>query len=780
MRRLSLRPESSRSDNPSSTLGLGVGAILAMGGLLLATQGLPDDGNPAAMEAEGGRGGRHGGDDYHTSLASRTARRATTSTEPNATGSAAAPDSEQHSPEETDENSTISPPPAAPAAPPDPEPDSGGGGGGSGGGAPPNGDGGGGEAEEFPAEGSYRFYILTPEEAAAEGTSALDGFAGGWDGYEDDEDDDEDDDRGGRRLKERYHFVVIGGGTTADAAMESILRMRPEAEILCLSDETPCPADDSDTHTGSYEADFRLLKTDLVASFNQWRRHLAFRKEGFANGGGGGGGGGTTTGDSRGADGGEGRWAYGLSKGKEIRYHTYEPHDLIIEPERRCVRLLLDGTEVYYDKCLIANAGKPRDFALGGGGGGGGGGDDGDGTSEEEHAPRGSGRRLRRRERAKKAGDNGGRRGRSDKPLGIPEREAVGGGGSGSGGGSWRSRINKLTCLRDFVSLELLANDPSVKHVSVLGGGFLGCQVALALAERGRATGVAISQVYSERNPMGHVLPDYLAEHLRGELAKAGVAAVADTRLADLRYNSKTKRLEEQEREGAKHVVGGDDGKVGLETDYVVVASTDVDPGVEVASDSGLEIDERNGGIVVNGLFEAVNGVYAAGGAASFFDPNLGRGKGRRRIASHDHCVNSGLYAGYNMAATLTAAENDHEPAGSSTPSASPSASPRRKGPPPAPHPRFYDHVPFWRSNLAACGVVMEGLGDVDPSLRTMGVWLDYGEDNRKASYRRGVVYYMRDDKGRKVPRNMALQFTIYGTELGAILKTHRVLYLLA
>lgn len=55
---------------------------------------------------------------------------------------------------------------------------------------------------------------------------------------------------------------------------------------------------------------------------------------------------------------------------------------------------------------------------------------------------------------------------------------------------------------------------------------------------------------------------------------------------------------------------------------------------------------QNNGGIVVNGLFEAVNGVYAAGGAASFFDLNLGRGRGRRRIASHDHCVNSGLFAG--------------------------------------------------------------------------------------------------------------------------------------
>lgn len=110
------------------------------------------------------------------------------------------------------------------------------------------------------------------------------------------------------------------------------------------------------------------------------------------------------------------------------------------------------GSDFFFSFCFgSAAAGKPRDFALGGGDDGGGG----DGTSEEEHASRDSGRRLRRRERATKAGDNGGRRGRSDKPS--PGREAVGGRDSGSGGGSWQSRINKLTCLRDFVSLELLA-----------------------------------------------------------------------------------------------------------------------------------------------------------------------------------------------------------------------------------------------------------------------------------------------------------------------------------
>lgn len=52
-----------------------------------------------------------------------------------------------------------------------------------------------------------------------------------------------------------------------------------------------------------------------------------------------------------------------------------------------------------------------------------------------------------------------------------------------------------------------------------------------------------------------------------------------------LRYDSKTKRLEG----GANGNNGGD---ASLETDYVVVASTHIDPKVDAASDSGFEIDQ--------------------------------------------------------------------------------------------------------------------------------------------------------------------------------------------
>lgn len=43
-------------------------------------------------------------------------------------------------------------------------------------------------------------------------------------------------------------------------------------------------------------------------------------------------------------------------------------------------------------------------------------------------------------------------------------------------------------------------NNPSVKHVTVLGGGFVGCEVALALAERGRATGMVVNQARTSQS----------------------------------------------------------------------------------------------------------------------------------------------------------------------------------------------------------------------------------------------------------------------------------------
>lgn len=48
---------------------------------------------------------------------------------------------------------------------------------------------------------------------------------------------------------------------------------------------------------------------------------------------------------------------------------------------------------------------------------------------------------------------------------------------------------------------------------------------------------------------------------------------------------------------------------------------------------------KSNGGMVVNKLFEAVNGVHTPGDLAPYIDPALGR----RRMGSYDHSIKSGL-----------------------------------------------------------------------------------------------------------------------------------------
>ncbi|CAM9104865.1 unnamed protein product [Choristocarpus tenellus] len=79
--------------------------------------------------------------------------------------------------------------------------------------------------------------------------------------------------------------------------------------------------------------------------------------------------------------------------------------------------------------------------------------------------------------------------------------------------------------------------------------------------------------------------------------------------------------------------------------------------------------------------------------------------------------------------------------------------------PPPGPHPRAYTHQPIWRSHLKDCDILMEGVGEIDARLRTVGMWVDRAEDIdfeeedgvtfpvKGPTYQRGIVYYLRGDK---------------------------------
>ena len=96
-----------------------------------------------------------------------------------------------------------------------------------------------------------------------------------------------------------------------------------------------------------------------------------------------------------------------------------------------------------------------------------------------------------------------------------------------------------------------------------------------------------------------------------------------------------------------------------------------LDPNIDLAKESGLEVDPKLGGFLVNAELEARSNLWVvstfcnyehpwcfvphllsniialqkAGDAACFYDPKLGR----RRVEHHDHAVVSGRLAGENM-----------------------------------------------------------------------------------------------------------------------------------
>jgi len=170
------------------------------------------------------------------------------------------------------------------------------------------------------------------------------------------------------------------------------------------------------------------------------------------------------------------------------------------------------------------------------------------------------------------------------------------------------------------------------KHITIVGGGFLGSELATAIGNRVETTGGSVTQVFPESGNMGKVLPEYLCAWTTQKVRNEGV---------DVKTNCYVKKAEKTEE--GKLKLGLSDGSEIL-TDHVVVA-VGLAPNTELAETSGLELDDKTGGFRVNAELLARTDLWVAGDAASFYDMRLGR----RRVEHHDHAIVSGRLAGENM-----------------------------------------------------------------------------------------------------------------------------------
>jgi len=216
----------------------------------------------------------------------------------------------------------------------------------------------------------------------------------------------------------------------------------------------------------------------------------------------------------------------------------------------------------------------------------------------------------------------------------------------------------------DYSRLRALANEKL--RFGVLGGGFIGSEVAAALKLVGRD----VTMIVPEDGIGARVFPADLSKFIVDYYREQGVDVRTGEGLADL------------QQAAGKVLVKTTHGKE-IPVD-VVVAGLGIQPNVELAEQAGIRVDN---GIVVDELLRtSAADVFAAGDVANFFNPAL---EIRMRVEHEDNANTMGAAAGRSMAG---------------------------KGSP-------YTHLPFFYSDLFALGY--EAVGELDPRLETQAVWKD-------------------------------------------------------
>ncbi len=214
----------------------------------------------------------------------------------------------------------------------------------------------------------------------------------------------------------------------------------------------------------------------------------------------------------------------------------------------------------------------------------------------------------------------------------------------------------------DYRRLRALADIG--RRFAVIGGGFIGSEIAAALALNGKE----VVMIFPGEDIGDRVFPRSLAQFVSSFYKQKGVEVLAGEKVIGLETRGNQRVLKtESNRQIAV------DG---------VVAGLGIEPNVELAETAGLSVE--NGIMVDEFLRTSHPDVYAAGDVAAFYNPALGK---RIRVEHEDNANSMGRLAGRNMA-------------GKSEP---------------------YHHLPFFYSDLFDLGY--EAVGEVDSRLETFADW---------------------------------------------------------
>jgi 3-phenylpropionate/trans-cinnamate dioxygenase ferredoxin reductase component len=194
--------------------------------------------------------------------------------------------------------------------------------------------------------------------------------------------------------------------------------------------------------------------------------------------------------------------------------------------------------------------------------------------------------------------------------------------------GSDLAGILYLRSLQDCEAIRSAAKGS--KKVAIIGGGFIGCEVAATLTRRG----LKVTLIEVAPRLLSAAIDEETARWVQDYHSKKGVKILTSTKVAG--YRGKDGRVNGVELER---------GKV-IPADFVVVG-VGITLNTELADNAGLKVDR---GIVVDEhLKTSADGVYAAGDVARFYSPIFKR---YLRLEHVDVAQKQGAVVGMNMAGT--------------------------------------------------------------------------------------------------------------------------------
>ncbi len=185
--------------------------------------------------------------------------------------------------------------------------------------------------------------------------------------------------------------------------------------------------------------------------------------------------------------------------------------------------------------------------------------------------------------------------------------------------GAGLGNVHYLRSLDDSKSVRRSAEN--VKQAAVIGGGFIGMEVAAVLAQKG----IEVTMVLNEDRIWKRFFSAQMSAFFESYYADRGVRLVKSATVKQLRGN------------GIVSSVALADGQ--SVPCQMVVAGIGVTPLTEVLATSGLEVQD---GVMVNEYLRTRHAdIYAAGDVASYQDVIFRK---RRRVEHWDNAVSQGQY----------------------------------------------------------------------------------------------------------------------------------------